>query len=122
MSYDIRFGVKVEGMDGYIAVIDEPEYSSPTYNLRDMFVACMDWDYSQGVWYNCTDAIPKFERGLKELREHPKKYRKYNATNGWGTIESAIKALRSVIDTAYSIAGGGWTWNKIPLEHLWLRW
>ena len=122
MSYDIRFGVKVEGMDGYIAVIDEPEYSSPTYNLRDMFVACMDWDYSQGVWYNCAEAIPKFERGLKELRKNPKKYKKYNAPNGWGTIEDAIKALRSVIDTAYSIVEGGWTWNEIPLEHLWIRW
>lgn len=52
MSYDIRFGVKVDGMDGYIAVIDMPEYDSPTYNLRDMFVACMDWDYSQGKWLN----------------------------------------------------------------------
>ena len=122
MSYDIRFGVKVEGMDGYIAVIDEPEYSSPTYNLRDMFVACMDWDYSQDVWYNCAEAIPKFERGLKELREHPKQYKKYNAPNGWGTIEAAIKALGSVIDTAYSIVAGGWTWNEIPLEHLWIRW
>lgn len=52
MSYDIRFGVKVEGMDGYIAVIDEPDYSSPTYNLRDMFVASMGWDYELGACTN----------------------------------------------------------------------
>ena len=25
MSYDIRFGVKVDGMNGYIAVIDKPD-------------------------------------------------------------------------------------------------
>ena len=41
MSYDVRFGVKVEGMNGYIVVIDAPAYSGPTYNLRKMFVACM---------------------------------------------------------------------------------
>ena len=122
MSYDIRFGVKVEGMNGYIAVIDEPDISDPTYNLRDMFVACMDWDYAQGVWYNCAEAIPKFERGLNELREHPEKYEKYNPSNGWGNIASAIKALDSVISTAKSIVDGGWTWNEIPLEHLWICW
>ena len=42
MSYDLRIGVKVEGTD-IIAVIAEPRLSSPTYNLRDMFVACMDF-------------------------------------------------------------------------------
>ena len=36
MSYDIRLGVKVEGTD-IIAVIDEPEYSSPTYNKVEGF-------------------------------------------------------------------------------------
>ena len=43
MSYDLRIGVKVEGTD-IIAVIGEPEKSSPTYNLREMFVTCMDWN------------------------------------------------------------------------------
>lgn len=41
MSYDIRFGVKVEVMDGYVAIIGEPQYSSLTYNLRNMFVTCI---------------------------------------------------------------------------------
>lgn len=122
MSYDIRFGVKVEGMDGYIAVIDEPEYPDPTYNLRDMFVACMDWDYEQGVWYNCAEAIPKFERGYLNLRDNPNKYRKYNAPNGWGTTVTATAALKSVVEKAREISSGGWTWNEIPLDHLWVCW
>ena len=122
MSYDIRFGVKVEGMDGYIATIDEPEYSSPTYNLRDMFVACMDWSYTQGEWYNCAEVIPKFERGVHELRFNGAKYKKYNATNGWGTVDSALKALESVLRKAQEITGGEWSCNEIPLEHLWIRW
>lgn len=122
MSYDIRFGVKVDGMDGYIATIDEPEYSSPTYNLRKMFVACMNWDYTQGEWYNCAEVIPKFERGVHELRFNSGKYKKYNAPNGWGTVSSALQALESVLKRAQEIASGDWTWNEIPLEHLWIRW
>lgn len=122
MSYDIRFGVKVEGMNGYIAVIDEPEISDPTYNLRDMFVACMDWDYKQGEWYNCAEAIPKFERGLKELLCDCAKYKKYEPSNGWGTVVSARVALSSVLRKAEEITSGNWTWNKIPIEHLWITW
>ena len=122
MSYDIRFGVKVEGMNGYVAVIDEPEISDPTYNLRDMFVACMDWDYEQGVWYNCAEAIPKFERGVTELSVNPQKYSKYNDPNGWGTVSSALFALKSVVEKAHEITGSDWTWNEIPLEHLWVCW
>ena len=122
MSYDIRFGVKVEGMNGYIATIDEPEYSSPTYNLREMFVACMGWDYAQGEWYNCAEVMPKFERGVHELRFNPAKYKKFNAPNGWGTVSSALEALESVLKKAQEITSGDWTWNEIPLEYLWIRW
>ena len=50
MSYDIRLAVKVDGTDIF-ADIAEPELASPTFNLREMFETCMDWDYSQGVYY-----------------------------------------------------------------------
>lgn len=122
MSYDVRFGVKVEGMNGYIAVVDEPEYSSPTYNLREMFVACMEWNYSQGEWYNCVDVLPKFQRGLHELRFNREHYEQYNPPNGWGSIDSAIGFMESVVQRIGEIVSGDWTWNKIPLEHLWMRW
>lgn len=122
MSYDIRFGVKVDGMDGYVATIDEPEYSSPTYNLRDMFVACMGWNYSQGEWYNCAEVIPKFERGVHELRFNMAKYKKYYSPNGWGMVSSALEALESVLRKAKELTGGEWSWNEIPLEHLWISW
>ena len=121
MSYDIRFGVKVEGMDRCIAVIDEPEYSSPTYNLRDMFVACMDWDYKQGVWYNCAEVFPKIRHGQEELTLYPQRYKKYNAKNGWGTVSSAKECLDSVVQKIGEIVSGKWS-CEIPLEHLWMRW
>lgn len=122
MSYDIRFGVKVDGMDGYIAVVGEPELRSPTYNLGQMFRACTGWDFVQGEWYNCADVLPKIQRGLSELRFNRKKYEKYNPPNGWGSIDSAIRALASMEERMAQIVDGTWDWNTIPLEHLWVCW
>ena len=122
MSYDVRIGVKVEGMNGYIAVIDEPKCSSPTYNLREMFVACMGWDYTQGEWYNLTEVFPKFRRGQEELMIHPQKYKKYNSKNGWGSVSSALEFLNSFVEKIGEIVSGDGSWNEIPLEHLWMRW
>ncbi len=46
MSYDLEILGKIESGD-YIC-IDEPENSSPTYNLGKMFRVAMDWDFKQG--------------------------------------------------------------------------
>jgi hypothetical protein len=76
MSYDIRFGVKVAGApDDCYAVIDHPEYDSPTYNLREMFVKSMDWDYTQGEWYPITEVLERVQRGITELTLHPMEYK-----------------------------------------------
>lgn len=125
MSYDIRISVKVEGCDKY-AVIAEPEYSSPTYNLGQMFRACMDWDYSQSEkdengtyqtkYYPCDFVIMKVEQGLLELRLNRKEYEKYNPSNGWGSIGSAIEALESLRTCIYENA------ETIPLDRMYMSW
>lgn len=124
MSYDIRIGVKVEGTD-IIAVIAEPVYSSPTYNIGDMLRAAMDWDFEQGQWYNVAEVMPKIAHGLQELLKRPEAYKKYNAPNGWGDTNSAYEALASLLDCILrqSDEKHPWgTWQVIPQEHLWLRW
>ena len=115
MSYDIRIGVKVEGCDKYVT-IDAPEYDSPTYNLRNMFVACMDWDYNQGRQYRCDFVIEKVERGIRELRIRREHYEQYNPSNGWGDIDSAIDVLESVRACIYEWA------EDIPIECLYFQW
>ena len=115
MSYDLRIGVKVEGCDQY-AEIARPEYDSPTYNLRDMFVGCMNWNYSQGEWYKCDEVINYIERGIKELHTNRKEYKKYNPPNGWGSIDSAIEALESARQRIYECA------EEIPMNCLYFRW
>ena len=122
MSYDIRVGVKVEGMDDYYAVISQPEYHSPTYNLGQMFRACTGWNFEQGKWYKVSDVIPKIERGIHELKFNREKYTSLNPKNGWGNIDSALNALESMLECIVEETSGEWTWNKIPAEHLYICW
>ena len=82
MSYDIRFGVKVEGAKDVYAIIGRPEYDSPTYNNRNIFVHSMGWDYHQGEWYPMNEVIPKVEHGIHELTFNEKEYKKYDPDNG----------------------------------------
>ena len=115
MSYDIRICVKIDGIDQY-AVIGCPELDSPTYNLGNMFRACMNWDFRQSEYYNCNDVIDKVEHGIKELRTHRDKYEIYNPSNGWGDLDGAIRVLESLRMCIYEEA------ETIPINHLYMRW
>ena len=117
MSYDLRVAVKVEGCDKY-AEIAEPEYANPTYNLRDMFVACMDWDYEQGKYYRCDEVLPKINHGILELETKRDKYTFYNPANGWGDIDDAYETLRSLVRCIWEES----ECEEIPLEYLYMCW
>ena len=88
-----------------------------------MFVNCMGWEYEQGEWYRISEVLPYIERGVHELTFNKKKYEKYNPDNGWGNVESALKALQSLLECIKDHAGlTEWPSNKIPIEHLYMRW
>ena len=97
MSYDISFRVKVEGVDAYV---DVGECSANiTWNVREMIKA------STGLpWLNeennglCIDVIPKIVDGYKELLFHPKKYKQYEAKNGWGTVGGTTNFFKQIIN------------------------
>lgn len=126
MSYDIRFGVKVaDAPSDCYAVIGSPEYKSPTYNLRDIFVKSMGWDYRQGEWYKIIDVLPKIQNGITELTLHHNKYKKFEPDNSWGTVESAIMYLQAIVNyfTGYDGDGIGESWNSdIPMECIYMCW
>lgn len=115
MSYDLRIGVKVEGF-GKIVEVRRPTYSSPTYNLGKMFLACTGWDFKQGEWYNCGEVIDKITSGITHLITDPSYYRKYEPENKWGTVENAVTVLESLRDCIYE------TTEDVPLLYLWVRW
>lgn len=96
MSYDIRFKVKVEGIDQYVIVGDCD--ANTTWNVREMIVK------STGLeWRNCDnnglckDIMPYIERGLGELTQYPEKYKQYEASNGWGTVKSTIHFFNRIL-------------------------
>ena len=127
MSYDIRLNVKVEGWDGY-AVVAIPEKDSPTYNVGDIFRKSMDWDFDTSVveengeyhkcYYKVSDVLGNIERGVHELQFNPKKYKRYEPSNGWGSVESALEDLESLLDCIKRTA----RWDEIPLECLYISW
>lgn len=125
MSYDIRWCVETvrENNDGNrFVVVHYPEYDSPTYNYRKMFVACMDWDYRQGEYYPMTEVLPKLRYGLEQLVEHPEKYRQYEPANGWGTLNGAIRCIESWIDELTNDDNWDSVCHYWPLDALWWRW
>lgn len=97
MSYDITFKAKLEGVDAWVEV-GECE-ANTTWNVRKMI------ELSTGLpWKNCennglcVDVIPYIERGLWELSNYPEKYRAYEASNGWGTVETTMNFYRMILD------------------------
>jgi hypothetical protein len=122
MSYDIRFGVKVDGADDVYAIVGRPEFDSPTYNIREIFVKSMDWDYHQSEWYPVKEVLPKIEQGIKELTFNSNMYRKYEPDNGWGTVGTALRTLTGIYKWIKDddFARG---WNAdIPVECLYMTW
>ena len=117
VSYDISINVKVEGIDRYIEIAS-PEYCNPTYNLGEMFRACMNWDYSQGEYYKCSEIMSRIECGINSLTYNRIDYEKYNPANGWGNINDALEVLESIRDCIYETEKT----RVIPIEHLYLRW
>ena len=120
MSYDIRFGVKVEDTE-YFAVTGQPEYASPTYNVGKIFRKCMNWDFKQGEWYKIKDYIPNIEKGIHEMQFNAQEYKELEPDNGWGTTDSVLKCLQSIIK--YLTEDMQWSWNgDIPIDYIYMCW
>ena len=96
MSYDIDFRVKVEGVDAYASVGDCD--ANITWNVRKIIELStgLPWLNEQSNGY-CKDIIPKIEHGYDELIRNPKKYKPYEAPNGWGTVEDTIYFYERII-------------------------
>lgn len=127
MSYDLRIAVKVEGAEkgNEFAVIAEPEFSNPTYNIGEMLRRCTGWDFNQGEFYNVADVYQNIVRGIVNLTEHEDEFEKYNSPNGWGTTKSALNALESLkkcIDDIEDPNGWGSGWNTFPKSLIYVAW
>lgn len=122
MSFDLRIGVKVADLDNVFVEIASPEYDSPTYNISKMFRVCTGWDFEQGVWYSCKDVLPKIKKGISELIVNEEEYLQYNAPNGWGDTQSALRTLQSLLQCIQENSKEGGSFTDVPLDHLWVKW
>ena len=86
MSYDIAFKLKAEGIDYWVNL--GATDANITWNVRDMIRLStgLEWENEKNNGL-CVDIMPAIERGLYELRNRPSRYKKYEAPNGWGTID-----------------------------------
>lgn len=118
MSYDISFKVKVEGVDAYIEVGDCD--ANITWNVRKII------ELSTGLpWENeannglCVDVIPKIENGLSELVRHREKYKQYEASNGWGTVDGTINFFSSILKAWHDLIS--WHEELVPVATFWIE-
>ena len=96
MSYDISFRVKVEGVNAWVDVGNCG--ANITWNVRKII------ELSTGLpWINeannglCKDVIPYIEKGQLELVCNPHKYKRYEAKNGWGTVDGVINFFDQIL-------------------------
>lgn len=97
MSYNIAFKVKVEGVDCWVKPMECN--ANVTWNVREIIKRStgLDWlnEANNGL---CVDVIPFIEHGVRELAEHPEKYRKYEAENGYGTVNGTLEFFIGILD------------------------
>lgn len=115
MSYCIGIYVKVEGCEKYV-MISYPTYYHPTYNLRELFKNCMNWDFKSSSFYRCDTVIELVENGIGNLRNRTFKYAEFLPSNGWGTMEDALETLKSIRECILEEN------ENIPLECMYLKW
>ncbi len=96
MSYDISFKAKAEGTDTYITVGDCD--ANITWNVSEMIRVSTGLEWRRKNNGLCSEVIPCIARGYVELLTYPEKYRQYEASNGWGTVEGTKQVFSYILD------------------------
>ncbi len=89
MSYDVDLKAKVEGLDKYVCVSDN---FNITCNVHELILQSSGWEILNNKNNGKAEDIGKLiEKGIVELETRPEYYKKYEAKNGWGTIDSTLR-------------------------------
>ena len=121
MSYDISFKVKVEGLEDRYVEVGECD-ANITCNLRDMIVYSTDLEWKNEVNNGlCKDVIPYIIDGLSELNRYPQRYKKYEAENGWGTIEGCKRFFLDIINAWNAFCKDYYTRDLVDVTYFWIE-
>lgn len=120
MSYDIDFRVKVEGLEDTYASVGECD-ANITWNLREMIVKStgLEWKNEENNGL-CKDVIPHIVSGLNELMRYPEKYKQYEASNGWGTVEGCKRFFTTIIADWNNFCEDSWTKDLADVTYFWI--
>lgn len=97
MSYDIEFRVKAEGTNEWVDITPN-NLINITWNLRDMICAStgLEWKNEENNGL-VKDVIPYIRKGYDELTTRPHEYLKYEAPNGWGTVNGCVGFFKDIL-------------------------
>ena len=94
----MRLKVKVEGLDIYVPVAWD-DIVNITWNVTELIKQSSGWDIENEKNNGTAEYISKFiEHGVDELEQHPNEYRKYEAINGYGTVEGTLRFYYKFLD------------------------
>ncbi len=96
MSLDFSLGYK---NDGHFTEVFERNI---THNLGCMAsnagIYNALWRPDESKFIKAKDIIGILEKGLKLLKDNPKKFEKYNSSNGWGLYKHFVPFVEAVLE------------------------
>ena len=96
MSYDISFKAKLEGVDQWVYVGDD--WINHTSNTAAMIKEVCGSYPSAWNGKRCSDMYPVLMQGASLLNLNREKYRQFEPSNKWGTVETTIDFLMKISD------------------------
>lgn len=83
MSYNVWLEAKLQKADKFVQL---GQNYGITYNLSEMFRATVGSTPSEWDGIIASTLLPQLAVGINRLIFNPDDYRKYEADNGWGTV------------------------------------
>lgn len=99
ISYDVSIRLPVGGLDG--KYVEVSHLGNITWNVRELIKWSSGWNIKNED--SNGDVLPwikMIEHGISELENHPDKYKKYEASNGWGTVSGTLNFYHRCFDEA----------------------
>lgn len=94
MSYDVSFKAKLEGVEQWVDV--GPDWINHTWNTSNMIKEVCGSYPSSWKGKKCADMLPVLTTACEELKNNGDKYKQFEASNGWGTVETTLHFLDSI--------------------------
>ena len=94
MSYSVRFEAKLEGAEQWVPVGNP--FITYLSDADDVVRAVCDSTPDSWREKKCSELLPFIDKGIKQLRSHREEYRKFEPSNGRGTVEKTVKFLDAI--------------------------